>query len=175
MSNYIKEIMNYPCLSDFETFKLLKKTKDGDLRAREKLIVHNLSKVVKIALQFQEDFNESVDELINIGCFGLINAIDTFHNQDTFSFNSYLLNGIKEAFLNYLKYLNNIDGNLYLTFDELNDKSISYNDDLILCTQVSIEEEIINNLEHKDVNDLFMSLANKGPNIVDRPKNLILK
>ena len=65
-------------LSDEEKRELLKRTKDGDETAREKLIAGNLRLVLSIIQRFSNR-KENMDDLFQVGCIGLIKAIDNFN------------------------------------------------------------------------------------------------
>ena len=54
----------------------LKMYRDGDEKAKEKLIEHNLRLVVYIAKKF-DNTGVGVEDLISIGTIGLIKAINT--------------------------------------------------------------------------------------------------
>ncbi|MBP5166295.1 MAG: RNA polymerase sporulation sigma factor SigG [Oscillospiraceae bacterium] len=60
-----------------ETSQLLLKTKNGDKEAREKLIEGNLRLVLSVIQKFTNR-NENLDDLFQVGCIGLIKAIDNF-------------------------------------------------------------------------------------------------
>lgn len=64
-------------LSSEETNELLKRYRGGDLSAREELISGNLRLVLSVIQRFSNR-GESVDDLFQVGCIGLIKAIDNF-------------------------------------------------------------------------------------------------
>ncbi len=64
-------------LTDKETLELLKKTKEGDKKARETLINGNLRLVLSVVQRFSSR-NENPDDLFQVGCMGLIKAVDNF-------------------------------------------------------------------------------------------------
>ena len=66
-----------PVLSGEETNSLLKKYRDGDLSARDELISGNLRLVLSVIQRFSNR-GEAVDDLFQVGCVGLIKAIDNF-------------------------------------------------------------------------------------------------
>ncbi len=74
LTRYFKEIMKYPVLSLREERKLARKAREGDIEARNKLILHNLRWVVNIAKQYQNR-GLSLSELINEGNAGLVQAV----------------------------------------------------------------------------------------------------
>ncbi len=65
-------------LKNEETAELLKRTKQGDMKAREELIAGNLRLVLSVIQKFTNR-GESVDDLCQVGCIGLIKAIDNFN------------------------------------------------------------------------------------------------
>ena len=64
-------------LSSEETEELFKKLKDGDEFARNDLINGNLKLVLSIIQKFNYR-NENLDDLFQVGCIGLVKAIDNF-------------------------------------------------------------------------------------------------
>ena len=77
-----------PVLSNEEKQELLKKVKDGDLEAREKFIQGNLRLVLSVIQRFTGR-GENVDDLFQIGCVGLIKAIDNFDITQDVQFSTY--------------------------------------------------------------------------------------
>lgn len=64
-----------------EYIRLLREgTPEEAARAKEMLIVRNLRLVAHIAKKYQNT-DEDMEELISIGCIGLIKAIDTFDDK----------------------------------------------------------------------------------------------
>lgn len=64
-------------LSGDETYDLLKKYRSGDTSARDELISGNLRLVLSVIQRFSNR-GEMVDDLFQVGCVGLIKAIDNF-------------------------------------------------------------------------------------------------
>ena len=71
-----------PLLSAQEKTELLKMIKEGDKQARDKYIKGNLRLVLSVVQRFSGS-NENMDDLFQIGCIGLIKAIDNFDIKDT--------------------------------------------------------------------------------------------
>ena len=67
-------------LKNNETMELLKKVKQGDNLARDQLVAGNL-KLVLAVLQKFTGRGEPSDDLFQIGCIGLIKAIDNFDSN----------------------------------------------------------------------------------------------
>ena len=64
-------------LKNEETMELLRRTKEGDMEAREQLIAGNLRLVLSVIQKFSNR-GENLDDLFQVGCIGLIKAIDNF-------------------------------------------------------------------------------------------------
>lgn len=75
-------------LKNEETIELLKRTKKGDMEAREKLIAGNLRLVLSVIQKFTGR-GENVDDLFQVGCIGLIKAIDNFNTDLDVRFSTY--------------------------------------------------------------------------------------
>ena len=77
-----------PVLSEGEKNELLIKIKNGDKDAREKFINGNLRLVLSVVQRFGGR-GESPDDLFQIGCVGLIKAIDNFDSNLNVKFSTY--------------------------------------------------------------------------------------
>ena len=77
-----------PMLSNEEKQELLVKIKNGDTEAREKFIQGNLRLVLSVVQRFGGR-GENPDDLFQIGCVGLIKAIDNFDNTLNVQFSTY--------------------------------------------------------------------------------------
>ena len=75
-------------LNDAEKHELLLKAKQGDSRARDELINGNLRLVLSIIQRFSNR-NENADDLFQVGCIGLIKAIDNFNIELEVKFSTY--------------------------------------------------------------------------------------
>lgn len=75
-------------LPNHEIVSLLEKTKEGDLQAREALISGNLRLVLSVIQRFINR-GEMIDDLFQVGCVGLIKAIDNFDLSHMVKFSTY--------------------------------------------------------------------------------------
>ena len=75
-------------LKSSETHELLLKTKAGDKQAREELIAGNLRLVLSVIQRFANR-GENADDLFQVGCIGLIKAIDNFNTDLDVKFSTY--------------------------------------------------------------------------------------
>ena len=79
---------NLPSLKPEENKKLFEKMKQGDEQAREELINGNLKLVLSVIQRFRGR-TDNADDLFQIGCVGLIKAIDNFDVTQDVQFSTY--------------------------------------------------------------------------------------
>ncbi len=91
-----------PLLNAKEKEELLKKIKAGDNDAREKFIQGNLRLVLSIAHRFSQS-GEDIDDLFQIGCVGMIKAIDNFDISQNVQFSTYAVPMIMGEIKRYLR------------------------------------------------------------------------
>lgn len=77
-----------PLLKQQEKEALFVKIKEGDQEAREEFIKGNLRLVLSVIKRFSSS-NENVDDLFQIGCIGLMKAIDNFDTDLNVKFSTY--------------------------------------------------------------------------------------
>lgn len=77
-----------PVLSNEEKNALFIKIKEGDKAAREEFINGNLKLVLSVIRKFNNR-GENVDDLFQVGCIGLIKAIDNFDLSQNVLFSTY--------------------------------------------------------------------------------------
>ncbi len=75
-------------LKEKEKMELLKRTREGDTKAREELINGNLKLVLSVIQRFLNR-GENPDDLFQVGCIGLIKAIDNFDMSHEVRFSTY--------------------------------------------------------------------------------------
>ena len=89
-------------LTDEEKRDLLKRSKSGDCEARQKLIYGNLRLVLSIIQRFNNR-KEEPDDLFQVGCIGLIKAIDNFNLALEVKFSTYAVPMIIGEIRRYLR------------------------------------------------------------------------
>lgn len=77
-----------PTLTAAETDALLARAKDGDSLARKKLVEGNLRLVLSVIQRFAGR-GENADDLFQVGCVGLLKAIDNFDISQNVRFSTY--------------------------------------------------------------------------------------
>ena len=94
-------------LSAEEKRELLLRSKQGDVQARQKLIDGNLRLVLSIIQRFTNR-RENLDDLFQVGCIGLIKAVDNFNTELDVKFSTYAVPMIIGEVRRYLRDNNTI-------------------------------------------------------------------
>lgn len=96
-----------PLLKNEEKEQLWDRIDKGDTQAREIFIKGNLRLVLSIIQRFSNS-NENVDDLFQIGCIGLMKAIDNFDRNMNVKFSTYAVPMIVGEIRRYLRDNNSI-------------------------------------------------------------------
>ncbi len=89
-------------LSASEKKELLARVKNGDMEARDELIRGNLKLVLSVVKRFSGR-GENPDDLFQVGCIGLIKAIDNFDDSHNVQFSTYAVPMIIGELRRYLR------------------------------------------------------------------------
>ena len=98
---------NLRVFNEEEKRELLVLAKKGDVKAREKLIDGNLRLVLSIVQRFTSR-RENLDDIFQVGCIGLIKAIDNFNIDLDVRFSTYAVPMIIGEIRRYLRDNNSI-------------------------------------------------------------------
>ena len=98
---------NIKVLTSEEMDELFKKMQDGDPFARDELVNGNLKLVLSILKKFSKR-SENLDDLFQIGCIGLLKAIDNFDLSYGVKFSTYCVPMIQGEVRRYLRDNNSI-------------------------------------------------------------------
>jgi len=94
-------------LTDDEKRALLLRVKEGDADARQELICGNLRLVLSIIQRFTGR-REAADDLFQVGCIGLVKAVDNFNTELDVKFSTYAVPMIIGEIRRYLRDNNSI-------------------------------------------------------------------
>ena len=98
---------NIKVLSNDEMINLFKKYQSGDMLAKEDLINGNLKLVLSILRKYNNRC-DNMDDLFQIGCIGLIKAIDNFDLSHEVKFSTYAVPMILGEVKRYLRDNNSV-------------------------------------------------------------------
>lgn len=121
------------------------KVENGDIKARNKLVEHNLRLVAHIAKKYYSSCNDT-DELVSIGTIGLIKAVNTFDIDKNIRLSSYASRCIENEVLMYFR--NSKKSAQDMSLDDAID-SDSDGNKLTLMDIMSVEEDFVDNLDIK--------------------------
>lgn len=123
----------------------LKRLKEGDVNARNKLVEHNLRLVAHIIKKYYASSTEQ-DDLVSIGTIGLIKAINTYDSDKNIKLSSYASRCIENEVLMYFRNMRRNSQSISL--DETIDSDKDGNP-LTLMDIMSVEDNIIDDLDLK--------------------------
>ncbi len=98
---------NLPKLNNEEIMQLLKQVKSGDEFARDKFVVANLRLVLSVVQRFG-GHGDKADDMFQVGCVGLLKAIDNFDETLNVRFSTYAVPMIVGEIRRYLRDNNSV-------------------------------------------------------------------
>lgn len=147
-----------PPMTKDEEEECLRRITDGDNKARELLITHNLRLVVYIAKKF-ENTGIGIEDLVSIGTIGLIKAVNTFCPEKNIKLATYASRCIENEILMYLRKTAN--RKVEISIDEPLNVDHDGNE-LLLSDVLAGDAESINyDLEYEDEKNLLHAVVNK--------------
>ena len=102
MNNYIKSKFYENILSYDELLNLIESAQNGDLISKNKLLKLNIGLINKVVLKYISSGLEK-DDLFQLGCIGLIKAIDGFNPSLGYMFSSYAIPMIEGEIKRFLR------------------------------------------------------------------------
>ena len=142
-------------LSNDDQKELLLKIKEGDALAREKMISGNLKLVLSILKRFNGR-KENLDDLFQVGCIGLMKAIDNFDLSHNVRFSTYACPMIIGEVRRYLR--DNSKMRISRSLKDIAYKALQYKDEyLSIKYKEPTTEEIAKHLEVEEI-DVILAL-----------------
>lgn len=142
--------------------------KEGDLKAKDKLIEHNLRLVVYLSKKY-ENTKIDLEDLVSIGTIGLIKGINTYNNDKNIKLATYASRCIDNEILMYLR------KNKKRRADVSLDESLSFDaegNELHLEDVLGTDSDIVTkNLEENDMKKIMIKEINK---LNERDKEIMI-
>ena len=154
-------------LSVEEEQDLSEKLSQGNEKAREKLIVHNLRLVVYIAKKF-ENSGVNIEDLISIGTIGLIKAVNTFSPEKNIKLATYASRCIENEILMHLRKI--ASQKVEISLDEPLNTDWDGNELMLADVLGSDGDEINREVEEEDEKRILMQVIDTLP---EREKEII--
>ena len=153
-----------------EEKEALLKLQNGDEKAKDLLIEHNLRLVVYVAKKYDSMQNGSIEDLISIGTIGLVKAINTFKADKNIKLATYASRCIENEILMYLRKNNKIryeisldeplnidyDGNELLLGDIVGTDDDLVEQEMMKSDQKKIFYEALKNLNEREKEILIL-------------------
>lgn len=152
---------NIKVLNDREKEELFIRYKDGDESAREELAKGNLKLVLSILKKYQGR-SENMDDLFQIGCIGLMKAIDNFDLCHNVKFSTYAVPLILGEVRRYLRDNSNL--RISRSIKDLAYKVLKYKEDYFMTNGVEAQNSLVAKELNVDEIDIIVALdAMKDP------------
>ncbi|MCK9536196.1 MAG: RNA polymerase sporulation sigma factor SigK [Bacilli bacterium] len=145
-------------LDEEAEMELLIKVRDGDMEARNTLIVHNLRLVVYIAKKF-ESTRINIEDLISIGSMGLIKGVQTFKIEKNIKLATYASRCIENEILMHLRKTHKIRQEISL--DEVLNVDSEGNEMVLADILAAVEDEALEVMtKDEDKKEIYRALGN---------------
>ena len=147
---YLNDIRNFDILSQEEIVDLIKKARNGDIDARNKIIEHNLKLVVSIAKK-RKNIQMTLLDSIQVGNETIIACIRNYNIDSGVKFCHYLVKCVELAIMHeQLKSLYIVKIPKYVV-DIIENIKKYCNNYLLLNSREATQEEILNDLQVKRI------------------------
>lgn len=160
-TSYINSNSSFPKpLTHDEELHYLKRHEEGDKKAKEILIQHNLRLVAHVVKKYSQ--SEEADDLISVGSLGLIKAINSYKLSHGTQFSTYAARCIENEILMLIRANKKHKGNLSVediigTDDEENEMTIG---DLSYDEDNSVETIVENKILSTKIDELLRMTLN---------------
>lgn len=145
-----------------QTYEYFKQFYNGDMKAREKIIEHNIRLVLYEVSRKFSNFNCDHKDLVSVGIIGLIKSVDTFDISKSYEFATYAIRCIDNEILMFLRQNKKHIGNY-----SLEDAVIRYNEggDINLEQMLAFDEDFALELENKETSHFLKKVIDQLPKL----------
>ena len=165
---YLIKINNFPePLSNEEIINYIQLMKEGNIKARDKIFNHNLRLVISIVKNYQSQRYE-LEDLFQIGCIGLMQAINSFDYKRNISFSTYATSCIKNQILIHFKQDKNIRNAISLNQPLYANKDGNERilEDILSDQKFEVLGDYLEKEEKKLLNDCLLKLRERDRKII---------
>lgn len=142
-------------LSSVETNKLLELVRQGNMEARDKIIKGNLKLILSVIKRFSYK-NLNNDDLFQVGCIGLMKAIDNFDSSHNVKFSTYAVPMIIGEIRRYIRDSGSI--RVSRSYKDLAYKALAFKEKYIAKHSIEPKIEEIANHLNTDPMDIILAL-----------------
>lgn len=162
-------------LSQKQIEQLYARYKNGDNKAKEKIVLHNIRLVKYIVKKHYKDwllltnYYGDDNDLISMGCKALIDAVDSYNPNVSQKFSSYIYKYIYYSIITTIKFSTKNDHHISLSdIKRMNtdDGEVSYFVEDYIKSDENIEQTVITNDIHRIIRNYVDNLSYPNRNIV---------
>jgi len=153
-----------------ELIELFQELKNGNIEAREKLLLHNLKLVKYIVTKGFYNVKIEKEELFSIGTMGLIKAIDTYNLEKQIEFSSYASTCITNEILMFLRQRKK-DLKTCSYEDLIGNQNDDSKDKLNYFDTLDDDKDFTLEIENQEVLEILRGIINE---LEDRDKKIIM-
>jgi len=146
-----------PPLDKEEEARMFERLRSGDKAARDILIERNLRLVSHIIRKYYSSYS-SPDELLSVGCLGLIKAVDSFKSEKGTRFATYGARCVQNEILMYFRSQKKLQNEVSINDTIDVDKD---GNPLTYLDIISVEENIAEEIELKGFTDCLSDMVNR--------------
>lgn len=163
-------ISNVKILSKDELNKLIEEVQNGSKEAEEKILFHNIRLVIREVLTKFNNNNVCYDEddLISIGCFGLLKAVKRYDTSKGFEFSTYAIRCIDNEILMFLRKLKRHENILSINEIVCHNKD---GDEQKIEDLIYDESDLVENFEKTEIYEIIRQIVNELP---EKEKTIIM-
>lgn len=169
---YQKNFIDYnlpKILDENETHYLLNLINNGDIQAKNKFINHNIKLVLRVVNNRFKYIEYDKEDLVSIGMFGLIKAVETYDKTRNFEFSTYAIKCIENEIKQFLRSLYrkskykfvSLDSEIFNNDEKENIKQIN-----VLKNNTDIEKEYIDKETSEIINTIISELPVKDKKMI---------
>ena len=146
-----------PPMDKEEEARMFERLRSGDKAARDILIERNLRLVSHIIRKYYSSYS-SPDELLSVGCLGLIKAVDSFKSEKGTRFATYGARCVQNEILMYFRSQKKLQNEVSINDTIDVDKD---GNPLTYLDIISVEENIAEEIELKGFTDCLSDMVNR--------------
>lgn len=149
-------------LTKLETYELFQKINNGDKSAKDKLAKHNIKLVLNQVNKKFANIPCDKQELVEVGCVGLVKAINTFDISKGIEFSTYALPCIDNEIKNFV-----IKEKKKINTRSLNELVVSDNNEKVESLEDTISDDFIieDNYSEKEMKTILRSVVEQLPEL----------
>lgn len=155
-------------LNNEELLECIRCARNGNLEARDEIIIHNIKLVLSLVLKKIANVPYEKKELVSVGIIGLIKATDTFDITKNFNFSTYAVSCINNEILTFTR-----KGKKFLREESLKQLIVSDSEGKKLSIEDTIAAEDADFAEDVINKEFLLEVRRQVDMLADRDREII--